>query len=189
MCTRCTVLVLPGTPRVPSTGGLRLLPWVGLSSPLLKVLRVEVGMTACPVRAYASYCCLHLRLKWDIVVHLGRVDMCIQGQTRGVWLLPLVEGLENPPDIIHVRSGGVGRPCGRVTIPPFQYGVRSAGVRPSCGRLNTHPDLCFCLLHLPPGIRHQVPADGSHDPPRHVLAVVGVPEQGRSFVNQLDGSW
>ena len=134
-CATCAVLGIPVTPGVIYTGGLPLLPWVGLPSPLLKVLRTEVGMPALPVRAEASYHCLQLRLRWDLVVHLGRVDVCSQEQARGVWLLPLIEVLEIPPDLFNVCPVGFGHLCGRVMLSTFQYGVQSTGVCLSCGRL------------------------------------------------------
>ena len=80
-------------------------------------------MSARLVWAYATYRCLHLRLQWDLVVHLGRVYVCFQGKTRGVWILPLIEGLELPPDILHIRPGGVWRPHRRMPILTFQYGA------------------------------------------------------------------
>ena len=115
--------------------------------------------------------------------------MCCQGQARGVCILPLIEGLEVPPDLLYIRPGGVGRPHGRVPIPPFQYGVCSAGARPSLGRLQTRPDLCCCLLCLSPGVRHKRPVDGSGDTHHHVLTIARVPEQGRALINQPDGIW
>ena len=71
----------------------------------------------------------------------------------------------------------------------FQYGVHSVGVLPSHGSLHTRPNICFCLLHLPLGIRHNVPADGSRDTPSHVSTVERVTEQGRTLINQPSGIW
>ena len=115
--------------------------------------------------------------------------MCCQRQARGVCFLPLIEVLEGPPDLLHIRPGGVGRPCGRMPIPPFHCGVRSAGVYPSRGRLQTHPALCCCLLCSFPGVRHEGPTDRSGDPPHHVAAVVRVPSHGRTLINQPNGVW
>ena len=96
-----------------------------------------------------AYHCLHLRLnlrlrlclQWDLVIHIGRVCVCCQWQARGVWLVPLIEGLEVPPDFLHIRLGGVGRLRGRVPILLLQYGVHSVGIFPYHGRLQTPPDL------------------------------------------------
>ena len=73
----------------------------------------------------------HLCLRWDIVVHLVCVDVCCQGQDRGVWLLSLIEVLEVPPELFHIRTGGVGRPRGRVLIPTFQNAEHSAESAPA----------------------------------------------------------
>ena len=162
---------------------------VPLPPPLFEVFCMEVGVSARPVWAWALYRCLHLRLRWYLVIHLGWIYVCGQGQGRGVWLLPLIEGLEIPPDLFHVFPGGFGRPCGRMPIPTFHYGVHSTGVRPSCDRLQTRPDLCFCLICSPPGIRHQGTEDGSCDPPCQVSDVAGVLAQGLSFFNKQYGSW
>ena len=94
-------------------------------------------------------------------------------QARGVWLLPLIEGLEIPPDLFHVRLVGFGCPYGRMQISTFQYSVRSAGVCSSRVRLHTRPDLRCCIFSSPPVIRHQGTAYGSRRPPHHVLVVAG----------------
>ena len=99
----------------------------------------------------------------------------------------MIEGLEVPPELFHIRTGGVGRPRGRVLIPTFQYGVRSAGVRPSRGSLQTRPDLHRCLLRSPPGVLHQGPSDGYSEPPHQVSTVAIIPVQGRTLINQPDG--
>ena len=83
------------------------------------------------------YRCLHLRIQSNLVAHLGRIDVCRQGQASKVWILPLIEGLEIPPDLFYVCPGGVGHPCGHVSISTFQYGIRSAGsAPPMAGSIN-----------------------------------------------------
>ena len=116
--------------------------------------------------------------------------MCCQGQAKGVWLLPLIEGLVVTPNLLHIRPGGAGHLHVCVTIPTFQYGVRSAGVcpsRPSSSRLQKLPDFRCFLLRSPPGVHQKGPADRSGDPPHHVLTVARVLTQGLMIINQPDG--
>ena len=145
-----------------------MFPMVWLLPPLLKLLHAELGMYARHMWVWVSYRCLHLCLWRDLVIHLCRVDLCSQVHARGVWLLPLIEGLELTPELLHICPGGVGRMCRHMPIPTFQYGVRSVVVHPSCWRLQAFPDISCCLFYSPPGIRHQWPADGSLDTPLHV---------------------
>ena len=70
-----------------------MIPGVRLLSPLFEVFRAKVGVSALPMWAREVYWCLHLLLQWDIVIHFGRVDVCCQEQSKGVWLLPLIEVL------------------------------------------------------------------------------------------------
>ena len=102
-----------------------------------------------------------------------------------MWILPLIEDLEVPPDLLHIRRGGVGRPYGCVLIPPFHNGVRSVGVRPSCGRLHTRPHLLCCLLRSSTGVYHEGLVDGSGDPPHHVVAVARVLLHGLTLMFKL----
>ena len=132
-------------------------------------------MSIYPVGVYELYCCLHLILWWDHIIHLVRVHVCFQSLTRGVCLLPLIEGLEVPPELFHIRPRGVGRPHRRVTIPMFHSEIRSARVYPSCGRFQTCPDLSFYLLCSFLIVRHNGPLDGSGEPsPRCSCAEVSV---------------
>ena len=39
----------------------------------------------------------------------------------------MIEVMEVPPDLLHIRLVGVGRPRGCVTISLFQYGIPSGG--------------------------------------------------------------
>ena len=106
-----------------------------------------------------------------------------------VWLLPLIEVLEVPPDLLHIRLGGVGRPHRRVLIPQFQYGIRFGVIFPSRGRLQTRPDLCCCLLRLSPGVCHEGPMEGYGDTPRHAAAFARVLLHGRTLIYQPDEVW
>ena len=137
--------------------------------------------------AYAAYCFLHLLLRWYLIINIGWVQLCCQWQTRDACLLPLIEGMKFPPDLLHILPGGVGRSGGRVPIPPFQYSVRSTGVCSSRGSLQTRPNISCCLLCLSPRLRHKGPSDGSGEPPCHVAAVLRVLPQGHTLINKPDG--
>ena len=115
--------------------------------------------------------------------------MCCQRKARGVCLLPLIEVLEVPPDLLHIRMVGVGRLRGRLPIPLFQYSSRSVGVCLSHGRLQARSDIRCCLLRSSPGICHEGPEDGSGEPPLHVAVVERVLFNVCTIINKQDGIW
>ena len=100
---------------------------------------------------------------------------------------PSYRGFGSPPDLFHIRPGGVGHPRGCMPIPMFRYGIRSAGVCPSCGRPQTRPDLGCYHLRLSLRFCHKGPSEGSGDPPRQIAAMSRVPSQGCTLINQPDG--
>ena len=144
-------------------------------------------MSNCPLGAQATYRCFQIRLQWYLVIHLGRFHICCQWQDWGVCILPLIEGIEAPPYLLHIRLGRVGCPLRRVPIPEFQYCIRSAGVGPSCGRLHTRHDISGFLLCSSPRVLQKGLEDCSGKTPRHVAAVSRVLAQGCTLINQPDG--
>ena len=122
MSTSC--IHLPGLGR----GGGCSLSQIGFMEPHIEVLCAEVGVAACLVVEKASDCCLHLRLRWDLIINLERVNVGSQWSSRGVRFLLLVQGSIVLCDIIHIGPGSVGksgerlwyrrlRPCGDPYIP------------------------------------------------------------------------
>ena len=102
-------------------------------------------------------------------------------------VLPLIQGLEVPPDILHIGPRRVGRPHGCVAVPAFQYSVRSVRVCLSCCRIQERPDRCCSLLKSSPRVHQQGDPDGLGDVPRHVMVVTRVAAEGCPHINQPDG--
>ena len=76
-------------------------------------------MAACLMGEEASDRYLHLRLLWDIIINLKRVNVGGQWTTRGVRVFLMVEGGLFLVEISHVGPGKVGRPSRHVMVPAF----------------------------------------------------------------------
>ena len=99
--------------------GVSSLSQIGLADPHLETLCAETGVAACLMGEEASDRYLHLRLWWDIIINLKRVNVGGQWTTRGVRVFLMVEGVLFLVEISHVGPGKVGRPSRHVMVPAF----------------------------------------------------------------------
>ena len=99
----------------------------------------------------------------------------------------MIEVLEVPPDLLHIRPWRFRRPYRHVPIPMFQYGVRSARFCPSRGKFQIRPDCSGCPLCSSTRVRHKGLSDVSGDTPHHIEFVLGVSIQSRTLINKPDG--
>ena len=180
LCATFSVIGLPGTSITPFMGGSSTFPQ-GMP-PVANAWSAPYG------GGYVTYRCLHLRLMGSCCSpFLGR---CVYpGAVQG-GVAPFSDRWSGSiPWTFPYLYWKVWAPVWTRANTNVLVWHTLHGVCLSCGRLQAFPYLCCCILCLPPVIHNQWPPDGSGDSPRHIKVVVRVPARGRSFINQLDGSW